>query len=107
MFLAFLEQVLGPKLQTGDVVIMDNLPAHKVEGVREKIETQGARLVYLPPYSPDFNPIEQIWSKVKQGLRSAKARTVAALDQAIGMALNSVTAQDTAGCFTGCGYGLH
>ena len=107
VFLAFLEQELGPKLQVGELVIMDNLRAHKVEGVREKIEARGARLLYLPPYSPDFNPIEQIWSKVKQYLRSAKARTVEALDQAVGDALNAVTAENTAGCFAGCGYGLH
>jgi transposase len=106
VFLVFVEQVLGPKLQAGAWVIMDNLRAHKVEGVREKIEARGANLVYLPPYSPDFNPIEQIWSKVKQGLRSAKARTVEALDQAVGEALNAITPENTAGCFAGCGYGL-
>jgi len=106
VFLAYLEQVLCPKLEAGHVVIMDNLRAHKVEGVREKIEGRGARLVYLPPYSPDFNPIEQIWAKVKQWLRSAKTRTVEALEQAVGDALNAVTAENTAGCFAGCGYGL-
>lgn len=107
VFLAFVEEGLSPRLQAGQVVIMDNLRAHKVEGVREKIEATGARLLYLPPYSPDFNPIEQIWSKVKQFLRSVKARTVETLDQAVGDALNAVTADDTAGCFEGCGYGLH
>ncbi len=106
VFLAYLEQVLCPKLEAGQLVIMDNLRAHKVEGVREKIEARGARLVYLPPYSPDFNPIEQIWAKVKQWLRSAKARTVEALEQAIADALKAVTAENTAGCFAGCGYGL-
>lgn len=106
VFLAYLEQVLCPKLEAGHVVIMDNLRAHKVEGVREKIEGRGARLVYLPPYSPDFNPIEQIWAKVKQWLRSAKTRTVEALEQAVGDALNAITAENTAGCFAGCGYGL-
>lgn len=106
VFLAYVEQVLCPQLQAGQVVIMDNLPAHKVEGVREKIEACGARLVYLPPYSPDFNPIEQIWAKVKQYLRSVKARSVEALEQAVGEALNAITAQHTAGCFAGCGYGL-
>lgn len=107
VFLAFVEQGLGPQLQAGHVVIMDNLRSHKVEGVREKIELRGARLIYLPPYSPDFNPIEQIWSKMKQCLRSAKARTIETLDQAVGDALNAVTSGDTAGCFEGCGYGLH
>jgi len=106
VFLAYLEQVLCPKLEAGQLVIMDNLRAHKVEGVREKIEARGARLVYLPPYSPDFNPIEQIWAKVKQCLRSAKARTVEALEQAIAEALKAITAENTAGCFEGCGYGL-
>ena len=107
VFLAYLQHVLGPKLEAGQLVIMDNLPAHKVEGVREKIEAQGARLLYLPPYSPDFNPIEPIWAKVKQGLRSAKARTVEALEQAVAEALNTITEENTAGCFAGCGYGLH
>lgn len=106
VFLAYLEQVLCPQLQADQWVIMDNLRAHKVEGVRERIEARGARLVYLPPYSPDFNPIEQIWAKVKQCLRSAKARTVEALEQAIAEALKAITAEDTAGCFAGCGYGL-
>jgi transposase len=107
VFLAYLEQVLCPQLQAGQVVIMDNLRAHKVEGVRENIEARGARLVYLPPYSPDFNPIEQIWAKVKQSLRSLKARTVETLEQAVGEALHAVTAENTLGCYRGCGYGLH
>lgn len=106
VFLAYVEQVLCSQLQAGQWVIMDNLRAHKVEGVRERIEARGARLVYLPPYSPDFNPIEQVWAKVKQGLRSAKARTVEALEQAIAEALKAITPKDTAGCFAGCGYGL-
>jgi transposase len=80
VFEAFLEQVLCPKLQAGDVVVMDNLSVHKVDRVRELIEGAGARLLYLPPYSPDLNPIEQAWSKFKQFLRSAKARTREALD---------------------------
>jgi len=79
IFLAYREQVLCPRLQPGQVVVMDNLSAHKVAGVRERIEAAGARLVYLPPYSPDFNPIEQVWSKVKQILRSLKARTATRL----------------------------
>src|SRR5450759_5681519 len=69
VFLAYLEQVLCPRLEPGQVVVMDNLSAHKVEGVRRLIEARGAQLLYLPPYSPDFNPIEQAWSKVKQLLR--------------------------------------
>lgn len=106
VFLAYLEQVLCPKLQAGQVVILDNLGAHKVKGVRERIEACGARVVYLPPYSPDFNPIESIWAKVKQALRSVKARTGEALEQAVGEALKAVTGEHTRGCFRGCGYGL-
>jgi transposase len=80
IFLAYLEQVLCPRLRPGQVVIMDNSAAHKVAGVRELIEAAGARLLYLPPYSPDLNPIEQAWSKVKQILRALKARTADALE---------------------------
>lgn len=107
VFLAYVEQVLCPKLEVGQLVIMDNLRAHKVAGVRERIEACGAGLIYLPPYSPDLNPIEQVWAKVKQCLRRAKARTVETLEEAVGKALNAVTAEDTTGCFAGCGYGLH
>ena len=74
VFLAFLEQALGPKLQPGRIVVLDNLGAHKLEGVRALIESRGAQLLYLPPYSPDFNPIEQAWSKLKLLLRAVKAR---------------------------------
>lgn len=83
IFLAYLEHVLCPQLQAGDVVVMDNLSSHKVAGVRERIEAAGAKLLYLPPYSPDLNPIEKAWSKLKQLLRSVKARTKEALDKAI------------------------
>ncbi len=85
---------------------MDNLSAHKVQGVREQIEARGARLIYLPAYSPDFNPIEQAWSKIKQLLRSAKARTVEALESAITEALAAVTAENALAWFSHCGYGL-
>jgi transposase len=74
VFLAFLEQVLVPKLEPGHIVILDNLGAHKIAAVRPLIESRGAQLLYLPPYSPDFNPIEQAWSKLKQQLRGVKAR---------------------------------
>jgi transposase len=89
------------------VVVMDNLAAHKVEGVRERIEAVGAELLYLPPYSPDFNPIEQCWSKVKQSLRSAKARTVEVLEAAVAQALASITPQNASAWFAHCGYGIH
>ncbi len=83
ILLAYLEHVLCPQLRPGDVVVMDNLSSHKVDGVRASIEAVGAELLYLPPYSPDLNPIEKAWSKLKQLLRSAKARTSEVLDQAI------------------------
>jgi len=75
-FLAYAEQVLAPELRPGDLVVMDNLPAHKISGVREAIENVGARLLFLPPYSPDFNPIEMAFSKLKALLRKAAARTI-------------------------------
>lgn len=106
VFLAYVEQVLCPKLQPGQVVVMDNLGAHKVAGVRELIEGQGAKLLYLPPYSPDFNPIEHAWSKIKQRLRSAKARALETLQEAATAAIATVTANDAAAWFQHCGYGL-
>jgi transposase len=106
IFRAYVEQVLCPKLRHGDVVIMDNLSAHKVSGIRERIESGGAQLIYLPPYSPDLNPIEKAWSKFKQFLRSAKARTAEALDQAITEALKTITADNAAAWFRHCGYGM-
>lgn len=106
VFEAFLEQVLCPQLKQDDVVVMDNLSVHKVERVRELIEGAGARLLYLPPYSPDLNPIEKAWSKFKQFLRSAKARTAEALDQAVTQALTTITAENAAAWFRHCGYGL-
>lgn len=106
VFVAFIEQVLAPKLRPGDVVIMDNLSAHKVTGVREGIEAAGASLRYLPPYSPDMNPIESCWSKVKQHIRGAEARTVDALIDAVELAIDAVTPQDARGWFGRCGYQL-
>jgi transposase len=106
VFLAYLEQVLCPRLQPGQIVVMDNLAAHKVPGVRELIEATGSQLWYLPPYSPDFNPIEQCWSKVKQKLRSLKARTVDALEQAITEAIATITPNNASAWFAHCGYDL-
>ena len=106
IFLAYLERVLGPQLQPGDVVVMDNLSAHKVCGVRQAIEARGAELLYLPPYSPDFNPIEPCWSQLKQRLCAAQARTLPALEQSLAKALDSVTPQNIQVCFRHCGYGL-
>ncbi len=106
VFRAFLEQVLCPRLQSGQVVILDNLSAHKVAGVRELVEARGARLLYLPPYSPDFNPIEQAWSKIKQQLRSAKARVLEVLEQAAGEAISLITPENAVAWFRHCGYGV-
>lgn len=106
VFLAFLEQVLGPKLEPGHIVVLDNLGAHKVEGVRALIESRGAQLLYLPPYSPDFNPIEQAWSKLKQLLRAAKARMLDQLEPAIARAIDAITPQNAKAFFHHCGYGV-
>ncbi|MGN8549532.1 IS630 family transposase [Bradyrhizobium sp. 13971] len=93
-FLAYVEQLLAPSLRPGDTVIMDNLPAHKVHGVREAIQAVGASLLYLPPYSPDFNPIEMAFSKLKALLRAAAARTMPDLWQAIADALKSFSPEE-------------
>lgn len=95
IFLAYLDHCLCPQLRPGDVVVMDNLSSHKVKGVRERIEAAGAERLYLPPYSPDLNPIEKAWSKLKILLRSAKARTREALEQALTELLPQLT-QDNA-----------
>ena len=99
IFLAYVEQVLSPKLKPGDIVVMDNLSSHKVGGVRESLEKAGAELLYLPAYSPDLNPIEKAWAKLKQLLRSAKARTKEALDQAITNALQRISTDDAKAWF--------
>ena len=99
IFLAYLDHFLCPALTPGDVVVMDNLSSHKVDGVRQRIEAAGAQLLYLPPYSPDLNPIEKAWSKFKQLLRSAKARTEQALDQAITEPLQEITADNAQAWF--------
>jgi transposase len=99
IFLAYLDQILCPALRPGDVVVMDNLSSHKVAGVRERIEVAGAELLYLPPYSPDLNPIEKAWAKLKQLLRTAKARTAEALEQAIAELLPAIRPQDAKAWF--------
>jgi len=106
VFRAYVKQVLGPTLTPGDIVVMDNLRAHKAVGVQQAIARRGARLLYLPPYSPDLSPIEPGWSKVKTALRKAKARTRASLDKAIAGALVMVTPSDARGWFRHCGYAL-
>ena len=99
IFLAYLDHVLCPALRPGDVVVMDNLSSHKVAGVRERIEAAGAELLYLPPYSPDLNPIEKAWAKLKHLLRTAKARTAEALEQAIAQLLPEIRPQDAQAWF--------
>jgi transposase len=106
VFRIYVEQVLRPTLRPGDIVIMDNLRAHKAAGIREVIEQAGCRLLYLPPYSPDLAPIERCWSKLKSILRTAKARTREALDDAIAQALATITPSDARGWFQHCGYAL-
>jgi len=104
IFITYIEQVLVPTLRAGDVVVMDNLSAHKRPQVVQLLAAAGATVMYLPPYSPDFNPIEMIWSKVKRLLRSFAARTIDALHEAFGRAFAAVTTRDIAGCFRHCGY---
>ena len=103
-FLAYVEQVLAPSLHPGDVVIIDNLPAHHVKGVKAAIEASGATLIYLPPYSPDFNPIEQAFAKLKAHLRKAAARTVSDLWAAIADAIKTFTPTECQNYFVNSGY---
>lgn len=104
VFETYVEQVLGPTLREGQVVIMDNLSAHKGGRVRELIEGRGCKLLYLPSYSPDFNPIEEAFSKIKGLLRKAEARSREALLEAIGTAISAVSDQDAQSFFEHCGY---
>lgn len=104
VFEAYVERILLPSLKTGDIVVLDNLSAHKNQRIRELIKSVGAELWYLPAYSPDLNPIEKMWSKVKSILRTLKARTKEALIEAIAKALDMVTASDAKGWFESCGY---
>jgi transposase len=104
IFRAWVEQHLVPLLRPGDIVIMDNLPAHKVEGIRALIEAAGATLIYLPPYSPDLNPIEQAFAKLKALLRKAAARSIPALWNTIGSLLGAFTPDECANYFRHSGY---
>ena len=107
VFAAYLDQVLGPTLMPGDVVVPDNLSAHKVAGLAERVEARGARLLYLPPYSPDFNPIELTFSKLKTGLRTVQARTREVLEAVIQDAADWITEHDAKNWFDHCGYHVH
>lgn len=104
VYAAFLEQVLTPTLQPGDLVVMDNAGAHKDPRVHEILARRGAKAIYLPPYSPDLNPIELAWSKLKGFLRTAAARSVDALNTAIAMGREMITPEDADGWFRHCGY---
>ena len=106
-FTVYVEQVLGPGLQPGDVVVLDNLKVHKAAGLAELVVARGARLLYLPPYSPDFTPIELAFSKLKTSLRTAAARTREALKTALDAALAWITAEDAQNWFDHCGYHVH
>ena len=106
VFEAYVEEILAPTLWAGQVVVMDNLGAHRGERVRKLIEARGCELVFLPPYSPDFSPIEEAFSKIKALLRKAQARERGALVEAIGRALSAVTGEDARGFFGHCGYPL-
>jgi transposase len=107
VFRAYVKHVLGPTLAPGDIVVLDNLGAHKAVGIQQMLARRRVRLLYLPPYSPDLSPIEPCWSKVKTGLRTAKARTREALETALSQALAAVTAGDAYNWFRHCGYVLH
>jgi transposase len=104
VFETYVERVLAPTLRRGQVMVMDNLTAHKGERVKELIEQRGCELLYLPPYSPDFNPIEEAFSKIKALLRKVEARSREALIDAIGRGISMVTAEDARGFFDHCGY---
>jgi transposase len=104
LFRAYAEQVLAPELRRGDVVVMDNLGSHTVAGVRAAVERAGCRLLYLPPYSPDLNPIENAFSKLKALLRAAAERTVEGLWAAIGRLLDRFTRRECRNYFRHCGY---
>jgi transposase len=107
VFRVFVEQILVPKLCCGDVVVLDNLSAHKVTGVAEAIAATGAQLCYLPPYSPDYNPIELAWSKIKSQMRTAGARTRPKLQRCLQTALQQITPKEAQAWFRHDGYGLH
>jgi transposase len=104
VFQTYVREVLCPALRSGDVVIMDNLGPHKNQETLNLITQAGAQALFLPAYSPDLNPIEKMWSKIKNFLRSVEARTQAALIEAIGLALQTITPQDAMNWFTSCGY---
>ena len=104
VFETYVERVLAPSLRSGQLVVMDNLTAHKAQRIKELIEQRGCELLYLPPYSPDLNPIEEAFSKIKRLLREAETRTRKALIEAMGAAISAVTDRDARGFLEHCGY---
>jgi transposase len=107
VFRVYVTRVLVPTLRRGDIVVMDNLSAHKVTGIEDAIAAAGATLMYLPPYSPDWSPIEPCWSAIKTRLRGIKARTREALDHALTKIVHTISNRDARGWFGHCGYALH
>jgi transposase len=107
VFRAYVEQVLGPTLRSGDIVVLDNQAVHQAAGIAEANAARGARLERLPPYSPELNPIEQCWAKLKTAMRQARARTRRALDAALKRALQTITPADAQAWFAHCGYPIH
>lgn len=105
-FDAYVERVLSPHLRRGDLIVLDNLGAHKASCLEQVAEERGARVLWLPPYSPDYSPIENCWSKIKTYLRGAKARTQDELNKALAQAIKLVTKADICGWFKHCGYSL-
>lgn len=103
-FNEYVERVLRPTVAEGDIVVLDNLGAHKASNIEEVVKQRGARVIWLSPYSPDFSPIEQMWSKVKEALRVAKARTREELERALSEALKTISKADILGWFKHCGY---
>ena len=106
VFVQYVRQQLAPSLRPGDLLVMDNLPTHKVRGVADAVHARDARVLYLPPYSPDFNPIEQVFSKIKTVLRRRELRTVSALEDAFGESLDWITRTDALHYFENAGYTL-
>lgn len=106
IFEVYVQKILAPSLREGDIVIMDNLSSHKSQVAEEEIRRRKAKVLFLPAYSPDLNPIEKMWSKVKQFLRGIKAKTAEEIYSGIGRALSAVSASDAQGWFTSCGYKL-
>ena len=106
VFRAYIEEVLAPTLRPGQVVVLDNLPAHKYPEVEQSVRAAGCKLLFLPRYSPEFNPIEPCWSKLKNFLRTRAARTLESLEEAVTDASNSISGSDARGWFAHCGYNL-